>query len=127
MNSFVSGLVAGLPLSALGVIYSMLRFEGLADLFREGDAEMAAMGEGPMRLMLLAMFGLGPLFLGGIAGLVYGAIGSQQTYLVLAIGIATIASILALLSRTPMMSDKIIMNYIVAVTLGLLIPHMIGN
>ena len=126
MSNFLSGLVAGLPLGALGAIYSMARYETLAAIFKEGDAEMAAMGEGPMRLMLLAMFGLGPLLLGGVAGLVYGAIDSQQTYLGLAMGIAVVASILAFAVRTPMMGDKIVMNFAVALVLGTLIPHLAG-
>ena len=126
MSNFVSGLVAGLPLGVLGAIYSMARYEALVAVFQEGDAEMAAMGEGAMRLMLLAMFGLGPLLLGGVAGLVYGAIGSQQTYLGLAVGIAIVASILAVAVRTPLMGDKIVMNFAVALLLGMLIPRLAG-
>lgn len=126
MNNVFSGLAAALPLSAMGAVYALIRFEPLADLFREGDAEMAAVGEGPIHLMLMAMFGLGPILFGGIAGLVYGAISSRQAYLALALGLAVLMTIWAFLSRTPMMTDKIIMNFAVALILGLLVPHLAG-
>jgi hypothetical protein len=76
MNSFLSGMLAGLPLSVLGVSYALIRFETVATVFRDGDPGMEATNDRALRLMLLAMFGASPLLLGGIAGLVYGAVDS---------------------------------------------------
>ncbi len=126
MSTVLSGVASGLPLGVLGSVYALLRYEALAAMFQEGDADMAALGDGPMRLMLLAMFGLGSLLFGAVAGLVYGRIGSPQSYLGLALGLAVLMSVWAVVSRTPMMGDKIVMNFVVALVLGLLIPRLAG-
>jgi hypothetical protein len=127
MNSFFAGILAGLPLSALGVTYVLVRFQAVAAVFREGDQEMAALTDASLRLMLIAMFGLAPLLLGGVAGLVYGAVGTRHLFLGIALGLALLMSLWAVLSRTPMMGEKIVMNFAVALILGTLVPLVAGT
>ena len=66
---------------------------------------------------------MGPL-LGLLAALVFGWLPSRTAYLGLALGLATLMSIAAIASRTPMMGAKIVLNYVVALTFGLLLPRM---
>ena len=122
MNSVFAGVLAGLPLSALGIAYVLLRFSSVAAVFREGDQEMAALTDASLRLMLLAMFGLAPLLLGGVAGLVYSAVGTRPIFLGIALGLALLMNLWAVLSQTPLTSEKIVMNFAVALILGTLIP-----
>ena len=127
MNSVFSGVLAGLPLSALGIAYVLLRFDSVATVFREGDQEMAALTDASLRLMLLAMFGFAPLLLGGVAGLVYSAVGTRQLFLGIALGLAFLMSLWAVQSHTPMMNEKIVMNFAVALILGTLVPLLAGT
>jgi hypothetical protein len=126
MHDALSGVIAALPLSALGITYVLTRFQTVAGAFREGDQEMASVTDASLRLMLLAMFGLGPLLLGGVAGLVYSAVGTRPLFLGIALGLASLMSIWAVLSRTPMMSEKIVMNFAAALILGTLVPLLAG-
>lgn len=127
MNNLVAGLIAALPLSVVGTTYALIGEQRLSKVFQTNSPEMAEMPQGATRLMLLAMFGLGPLVLGFVAGLVYPVVDAPQLYLGLALSLAALMSIAALITRTPLMVDKIGMNFVVAATLGLLIPRLIGG
>jgi hypothetical protein len=47
-----------------------------------------------------------------------------MAYLGLALGLATLMSMGAIASRTPMRATKIVLNYVVAHTFGLLLPRL---
>jgi hypothetical protein len=71
------------------------------------------------------MLFMGP-FLGMLAALVYGWLPSRTAYLGLALGLATLMSIGVIVGRTPMMGAKIVMNYLVALVFGLLLPRLVA-
>ena len=123
-NRFVVGAVAGLAISAIGLVYALLRRDQMVAMFMQVDQEGAGMSAQAAKWTVFgSMLFMGP-FLGLLAALVYGWLPSRAGYLGLALGLATVMSIGAVASRTPMMGAKIILNYLVALTFGLLLPRL---
>jgi hypothetical protein len=123
-NRFVAGVVAGLAISAVGLIYSLLRKDQMVGLFMQaGEGEPAMSASAASWMLFGSMLFMGP-FLGLLAALVYGWLPSPTAYLGLALGLATLLSIGAVASRTPMIGEKIGMNYVVAIVFGVILPRL---
>jgi hypothetical protein len=116
------GVLAGLPLAGAFIVYFLLRGKTFVALMKSTDTSFASKTDQQVFVMFLASFAFGALFLGAIAGLVYSWVGSPNSFLGLAVGLAVLMSILAVVTRTPMTVDKIFMNFAVAGVLGYLIP-----
>ncbi|MEW5871188.1 MAG: hypothetical protein AB1894_18095 [Chloroflexota bacterium] len=115
-------ILAGLPLAALFVIYLLIRGRALVIFFKEQDENIARLSDRGLFAILLASF-VGAAFLfGAISGVVYGLVGSRGTFMALAFGTAVALSILAVVSKTPLIADKIVWNLAVGGVLGLLVP-----
>ena len=124
VNRFVVGAVAGLAISAVGLVYALVRRDQMVAMFMQPDQEGAGMpAQAATWLLFGSMLFMGP-FLGLLAALVYGWLPARMAYLGLALGLATLMSIGAIASRTPMMGAKIVLNYLVALTFGLLLPRL---
>jgi hypothetical protein len=123
-NQFVVGAVAGVAISAIGLVYALVRKDQMVATFMQADQEGAGMSaQAATWLLFASMLFMGP-FLGLVAALVYGWLPSRTAYLGLALGLATLMSIGAIISRTRMMGAKIVLNYIVALTFGLVLPRL---
>ncbi len=123
-NRFVVGVAAGLVISAIGLVYAFVRKEQMVAMFMQADQDGKAMSaKAATWLPFASMLFMGPL-LGLLAALVYGWLPSRTAYLGLALGLATLMSIAAVASRAPLMRSKIALNYIVALTFGLLLPRL---
>jgi hypothetical protein len=123
-NRLVAGVVAGLAISAVGLIYSLVRKDKMVGLFmRGGEGEPAMSASAASWMLFGSMLFMGP-FLGMRAALLYGRLPSPTAYLGLALGLATLMSIGAIAGRTPMMGAKIGMDYLVALVFGLLLPRL---
>jgi hypothetical protein len=123
-NRFVVGVVAGLVISAIGLVFAFVRREQMGTIFMQPNRDGVAMSRQVATWLLFgSMLFMGPL-LGLLAALVYGWLPSGTTYFGLALGLATLMSIAAVASRTPNMGPKIALNYIVALTFGLLLPGL---
>jgi hypothetical protein len=93
-------------------------------MFMRPDQKGAGMSAQAATWMLFgSMLFMGP-FLGLLAALVYGWIPLRTAFLGLALGLATLMSIGAIAIRTPMTGAKIALNYIVALTFGLVLPRL---
>ena len=124
-NRFIAGMAAGLPISLLCVAYVLARRDAVVATVLGGADGSTLSPAAATALMLGAAATIG-LFLGLLAALVYGAMPSDQVYLALAFGMATVLTIAALLGRTPMMAEKTVLNYAVAASLGLLLPRLLA-
>lgn len=121
MKPLLAGLVAGIPLSVVLVLYMLARGRVMAGvLAAEGD--FGALGETQLFALFLGAFALLGLGFGLAAGLVYSWLGSRLSFTALALGLALLLSLLALVSRTPLPWDKVFWNFAVAAILGVLIP-----
>lgn len=123
MHRVLAGLIAAVPLAVAAMGYVLLRGNGFVDMLR-ADADFAVVPEGRLRLMAMAALVFGAFFLGVMAGLVYGFVPSRGLYIGLAIGLAVAMSVAALVSRTPMAVDKVVINFVVAAVLGFLVPRL---
>lgn len=124
VNRFVVGAVAGVAISAIGLLYALVRKDQMVAMFMQADQERLGMSARAATWLLFAsMLFMGP-FLGVLAALVYGWIPSRTAFLGLALGLATLMSIGAIISRTPMMGATIVPNYIAALTFGLVLPRL---
>jgi len=120
MSRFAAGLVAAVPLSVLGIIYVLIRGRALVEMVMADDPD--TLTEGQWKLIFGITLAMAPFAFGLLSALVYGAIGSSQTFMGIAAGAAVLASVLAILTRTPMTWDKVGMNAAVGLVFGLLIP-----
>jgi len=101
-NRFVAGAVAGVAVSAIGLAYALVRKDRMVAMFMQPDGEGAGMSAQAATWMLFgSMLFMGPC-LGLLAALVYAWLPSRTAYLGLALGVATLMSIGAIVSRTPM-------------------------
>ena len=124
-SNVLAGLVAGVVLGVIFIGYLALRGEAFARVMQE-DSDLGTMTTSQMRWVLVAMFGGGALLWGIGAGLIYGWVASPSTYRLLAGGAAVVLSLLALISKTPLIPDKIFMNFAVAINYGFLLPWLTG-
>ena len=122
MSNITAGLVAALPLSVLGIVYMLVGGKQLVQALKSSDASEASMTDQQWFYLMLGSLALAPFVIGAIAGLVYGWLGSQQFFLGLALGMAVVFSVFAWVSRTPLKLTKIVMNFLVALDFGILLP-----
>ena len=121
MNRFVAGLLAAIPLAVLGVVYMLIRGRHMVAELKAADSG-ETMTENQLYLMFLVVMAFSPFMLGLASGLVYGWIDSSPAFLGLATGAAVLLSLAAIVSRTPLATLKVVMNFTVAFVLGILVP-----
>jgi len=127
VNKIVAGLLAGLPLVAVFGIYFALRGKALVEVIvAESGESLTAVPGNAMLWGMGTSFILVAFVFGIIASLVYGAVGSQVKFLGIALGAAVVLSVLAIISRTPLIGDKVSMHFAVALVLGLAVPWIAG-
>ena len=122
MSNLAAGLLAGLALALVFVLYMLARERKLAGFFRESEESLAKLPEDAFFYIMMACFVAAGLLFGALSGLVYGWIGSPTHYMGLALGLALCLSVLAAVSKQPLVPDKIIWNFAVGGVLGILVP-----
>ena len=123
MNAILAGLTAGIILAVVFVIHALIRRTSLVRDLQASDDSIASMSEQTLFYLLLGGLVAASLLFGVIAGLVYGWLG-VPVYYYIAFGAAILLSIIAVVTKTPMLQDKIFWNLAVGVILGLLVPFM---
>lgn len=121
MSPIMSGLISGLVLSVVLVLYALLRGRVLVTFFRKEDEQIAKLPETVLFWIALGSYIIMGIVFGLVAGLVYYWVG-LPVFTYVAFGAAVLLSLLALLSKTPLAGDKIAWNLSVGLTLGLLVP-----
>jgi hypothetical protein len=125
MDNITAGLLVGLPLAMVFIVYMAVRGQPFVDLFR-GDEELGKMPNQTVVLIVTGAMVLAAFGLGAVAGLIYAWVDSPTLFLALALGEAAIFSIVALITRTELAGDKILLNFAAAVLLGTLVPLFAG-
>jgi hypothetical protein len=118
-------VVAGIPVSLLCLGYLAVRREEVVLLFTEGGGSEAMTPAAATALAVLMAVAIGP-GLGLAAAFVRGWMPSDTVYIALAFGLATLMSLGALAARTPMMAEKVVLNYAVALMLGLVATGLVA-
>ncbi len=122
-NRLLAGAVSGLPISLLCLAYVLVRREAVVAAFTAGPDAMPA-GAATALAFGTAIF-MGPA-LGVAASLVLEQMPSETSYLGLALALATLMTVAAIAQRTPLMVEKVVLNYAVALVLGVGIPRLLA-
>ncbi len=122
-ETIIAGLLAGLVLGLFMTIFTLFRGRKLSALLVQQDAQLAKIGEKVLFYLVLLSTFLFSCLVGVLAGMVFNWVGSRISFTVLGLGMAGVLSALAMVSRTPLIPEKIVMNFLVGGTLGLLIPY----
>ena len=107
-------MLAGLLLAGVFVIYYLIRGRVFVATLKASSPDMANMSDNTLYFMFLGGFVFSALVLGLLSVIVYGFFSPADKFRLLAGGLAVLASILAIISRTPMPVDKVFMNFAVA-------------
>ena len=122
MSYFMAGLLTGGVLVFVFILYDLIRGKTLANFFKGQDESFAHLSDSVLCAIILAGF-IGAAILFGIAGgLVFGLLGAPSYFTLIALGVATLLSGLAIVSKTPLTVDKIVWNFAVGGLLGVLVP-----
>lgn len=127
MNKIVAGLIAALPLSIVGAAYMALKGQHFVSVLQNSTKGDNPMTTQQWTVLMFAALTLAPFILGIAAGVVYGWVGKPLPFLALAGGLALLFSILALAGRTPLALEKVVMNFLVALAFGVLLPWLVGR
>jgi hypothetical protein len=124
MNTIRAGLIAAIPLAVIGIGYMLLRGHSLVEMIKASSQESSGMTDRQWYWLMLGSLALAPFIFGVLAGLVYRWIGSPAIFLALAVGLAILFTILAWIGHTPGPALKTVMNFLVAMDFGFLIPFL---
>jgi hypothetical protein len=123
-NHHLAGILAGSLISVLCLTYVVLRRELIVRVLAGGDHSL------PEAAATVLAFGaaafVGPV-LGIVAASVFDRMDSEPQYVLVAFGLATLMSANALASKTSLLGEKIVLNYALAVALGILMPRLIAG
>jgi hypothetical protein len=108
------------------IVYILVRGRALAAALQQQEESIAKTPKKTLMILIYASFIGASLLFGAISGLVYGWLG-MPAFRYAALGAAVALSLLALVSRTPLVLDKIIWNVAVGVALGFLVPLLAGG
>ena len=123
-NRFLVGVIAGIPISLLCLGYVAARRDRVVAVFTEGGGSEGLSRAAASALAFGAAACIGP-GLGLLAAFVYGWLPSEGAYVALALGLATLFSVVAVASRTPLVVEKVVLNYTVAIVLGVVAPRLV--
>jgi hypothetical protein len=126
MNPILAGLLAAIPLAVIGIVYMLWRGQSLVEMVKAGSQESSGMTDRQWFSLILGALAVMPFAFGALAGLVYRWIGNPVIFLALAGGLAFLFTVLAWVSHTPGPFLKTVMNFLVALDFGLLIPYMVA-
>ncbi|OAT83617.1 hypothetical protein [Desulfotomaculum copahuensis] len=125
------GLLSGIPVGLLSALVVFLGRDNVIAGGRmvEGMAKMSGSG---IVTSMMAAFGGGALVFGILSAAVYkkfflSRFGAQAGgyFLAFALALAVVASVLAVVSKTPFAREKVIINLIYALGFGLLLPRFL--
>ncbi len=126
MNPILAGLLAAVPLSALGVGYMLLRGQSLLQIVKQGEQQAKTLTDRQWFYLMLGSLALAPFGFGALAGWTYSLMNNPMIYTRIAFVLAVALSLLSWFSRLPGRIEKIWMNFLVAIDFGLLIPWLAG-
>ncbi len=111
MIPIASGLIAAIPVSVLGIGYTLWRGDVLVKLIMEDTADPNSLTHAQLYYLFLAAVGLMPFVFGVLAGAVYSWVNNPIIFLVIAIGSAVVLTILAWRSKTPGALEKNLLEF----------------
>jgi hypothetical protein len=124
-NRFVVGVLIGLPISVIGVVYTLLRRDYVVAAMRAADPGASPMSDQAAFLSVLGGFAMIAPMIGLMSGMVFGWL-SPTAFTAVTLGLGALMTLAALLTRTPLMVEKVLLNALVMAGYGLLLPRLLG-
>ena len=125
-SRLLASVVAGIPVSLLCLAYVAVRRDEVVRLFTEADTSGALSPGAATALAFFVAAAIGP-GLGLASAVVYSWLPSEGLYLALALGLATLFTVAAVATRTPLMAEKVVLNFAVAIALGVVAPRLVAG
>jgi VIT1/CCC1 family predicted Fe2+/Mn2+ transporter len=99
-----------------------VRGKALVTEFKELEASSIRLPDKTMLLLLSGGFIMLALVFGVLSGIVLSLVGSKVIYMLIAAVLAFLFSFAAIVSKTPMMADKVVWNVLIGMVLGIIVP-----
>lgn len=125
-SRILASVVAGIPVSLLCLGYLAVRRDTVVRLFTDDDGAEAMTPAAATVLALVVAMAIGP-GLGLAAAFVRAWLPSDTAHLALALVLATLFSVGAVVARTPLAGEKVVLNGVVALLLGLVAPRLVAG
>ncbi|MDZ7291467.1 MAG: hypothetical protein ONB44_20730 [candidate division KSB1 bacterium] len=122
MHTIISGLLAGLVVGIICVIYVLARSRKMENDFNTGKSIPYPEGRTSVGLMIMAIFGSGSMVWGFLGAGLYHLIHAELTFLLLSIALTVLFTFTIWRSRTTFARDKMLLTIIIFIGLGILIP-----
>lgn len=122
MHTILSGLLAGLVVGVVCIIYVLMRTRKMAAAHKAGRSIPYSEGRTSASLMIMAVFGSGSMVWGFVGAGLYHLIRVELSFFLISIAIAAVLTVLIWRSRTTFVRDKMLLTGIIFIGLGLLIP-----
>jgi hypothetical protein len=122
MHTIISGLLAGLVVGVVCIIYVLFRTRKMATAYKAGETIPYSEGRTSVGLMIMAIFGSGSLVWGFVGAGLYHLIHVESSFLMISLALAAVFMFIIWRSRTTFARDKVLLTFIVFAGLGVLIP-----
>jgi hypothetical protein len=122
MHTIISGLLAGLVVGIVCIVYVLIRTRKLAIAHKAGETIPYSEGRTSVGLMIMAIFGSGSLVWGFVGAGLYHLIHVETSFFMISLALAALFTFVIWRSRTTFARDKVLLTFIVFVGLGVLIP-----
>jgi uncharacterized membrane protein YidH (DUF202 family) len=124
MHTIISGLLAGLVVGVVCIIYVLARTRKMEEAFETGQKTpySASRSRTSIGLMMLGIFASGSIVWGFVGAGLYHLIRVELFFFLIFLALAALFTVLIWRSKTTFMRDKVLLTVIVFVGLGVLIP-----
>jgi len=122
MHTIISGLLAGLVVGIVCIIYVLARTRKMKEAVETGRAIPYSEGRAGAGLMIMGLFGSGSIVWGFVGAGLYHLIRTELFFFIMSLALAALFTLLIWRSKTTFVRDKVFLTVIVFVGLGLLIP-----
>jgi hypothetical protein len=122
MHTIISGLLAGLVVGVVCIVYVLFRTRKMATAHQDGQRIPYSEGRTSVGLMIMAIFGSGSMVWGFVGAGLYHLIHFEAAFFLISLSLAALFTFIIWRSRTTFARDKVLLTLIVFVGLGVLIP-----
>jgi hypothetical protein len=122
MHTILAGLLAGLVVGVVCVVYVLARTRKMEEAFESGQAIPYSASRASTGLMFMGVFGSGSIVWGFVGAGLYHLIRAELFFFLFSLALAGLITFFIWRSKTAFARDKTLLTVIVFVGLGVLIP-----
>jgi uncharacterized membrane protein len=122
MHTIISGLLAGLVVGVVCIIYVLARTRKMEEAYEAGQNIPYSEGRTSVGLMIMGVFGSGSIVWGFVGAGLYHLIRIELFFFIISLLLAALFTFFIWRSKTTFVREKVLLTIIVFVGLGVLIP-----